>query len=252
MERNKAAGTATQLAAMQAQIAALTAQLAKGEQAPATKATPAAPKVSAPAPEGYVVKAPSADLQSKIDAALPKSDGTYLTAIKAAIQRNEMWVASGDAGPNVAKIDIPKLKGWAGMSEAQAKAAVESNNSPNMGRIVKTLQAGSTGSPLGKPSGALNAQTPDGEHDLASAGEIAASRAWLEKVAPGTIFEMIKEEGFSGEFVEATNTVRVAYSAAAGILNTTYHEGCACSSLSSCAATRRCRRSSTVWSTMSA
>ena len=225
VERNKAAGTATQLAAMQAQIAALTAQLAKGEQAPATKATPAAPKVSAPAPEGYVVKAPSADLQSKIDAALPKSDGTYLTAIKAAIQRNEMWVASGDAGPNVAKIDIPKLKGWAGMSEAQAKAAVESNNSPNMGRIVKTLQAGSTGNPLGKPSGALNAQTPDGEHDLASAGEIAASRAWLEKVAPGTIFEMIKEEGFSGEFVEATNTVRVAYSAAAGILNTTYHEG---------------------------
>ena len=363
VERNKAAGTATQLAAMQAQIAALTAQLAKGEQAPATKATPAAPKVSAPAPEGYVVKAPSADLQSKIDKALPKSDGTYLTAIKAAIQRNEMWVASGEAGPNVAKIDIPKLKGWAGMSEAQAKAAVESNNSPNMGRIVKTLQAGSagnplgkpsggtlniwsgsgenaelsnlaarpftfeghkylsvehayqslksgkfdqatyskytsagrkipgamgtkadggwnlglmkhlisesfsqnptaraallatgsatlthtqdrgvwatefpriltevrkelsTGSPLGKPGGALNAQTPDGEHDLASAGEIAASRAWLEKVAPGTIFEMIKEEGFSGEFVEATNTVRVAYSAAAGILNTTYHEG---------------------------
>lgn len=225
VERNKTAGTAASLAAMQAEIARLTALMAKGEQAPATKATPAAPKVSAPAPEGYVVKAPSADLQSKIDAALPKSDGTYLTAIKAAIQRNEMWVASGDAGPNVAKIDIPKLKGWAGMSEAQAKAAVESNNSPNMGRIVKTLQAGSTGNPLGKPSGALNAQTPDGEHDLASAGEIAASRAWLEKVAPGTIFEMIKEEGFSGEFVEATNTVRVAYSAAAGILNTTYHEG---------------------------
>lgn len=153
VERNKAAGTATQLAAMQAEIARLTALMAKGEQAPATKATPAAPKVSAPAPEGYVVKAPSADLQSKIDKALPKSDGTYLTAIKAAIQRNEMWVASGEAGPNVAKIDIPKLKGWAGMSEAQAKAAVESNNSPNMGRIVKTLQAGGTGNPLGKPSG---------------------------------------------------------------------------------------------------
>lgn len=445
VERNKAAGTATQLAAMQAQIAALTAQLAKGEQAPATKATPAAPKVSTPAPEGYVVKAPSADLQSKIDAALPKSDGTYLTAIKAAIQRNEMWVASGEAGPNVAKIDIPKLKGWAGMSEAQAKAAVESNNSPNMGRIVKTLQAGSTGSPLGKPSGAspsaqltvadhqssgyrdrtkhnadsagltvaiaadyttagerltknvagdryvavplnvtpaaggaqlaaamrqkgtttlnvagngiytlaghghtqasinqhvfdlisaahaihpitkivtggqtgvdlagavaakklgipavvtlpkgfvqrdaqgrdaqhtaaeiekqisdgaaglgskrnamataihndlgrrgfaathdsphkfdskittnyvhFNKQSPDGEHTLASAGEMAAARAWLEKVAPGTILNFIKESGWSGEFIEATNTVNVAIGAAAGILNTTYHEG---------------------------
>ncbi len=456
VERNKAAGTATQLAAMQAEIARLTALMAKGEQAPATKATPAAPKVAAPAPEGYVVKAPSADLQSKIDAALPKSDGTYLTAIKAAIQRNEMWVASGDAGPNVAKIDIPKLKGWAGMSEAQAKAAVESNNSPNMGRIVKTLQAGSTGSPLGKPSGVpagvkrnamataihnalgrrgfaathdsphkfdgkfdwrakqgsgageallgdgtylstseeqhltykksftakssdgkasptyevsvdiaqdeildwraamsdqselvkaaaiklgmnpgvealewdrndgqwtsytdddveysidnqygssdlyrdgehigsfigtdvakavasfqnngyagngaelywgvsatkngsdslqavgilgaksggtyviyddskittnyvhFNKQSPDGEHDLASAGEMAAARTWLEKVAPGTVLNFIKESGWSGEFVEATNTVNVAIGAAAGILNTTYHEG---------------------------
>lgn len=456
VERNKAAGTATQLAAMQAEIARLTALMAKGEQAPATKATPAAPKVAAPAPEGYVVKAPSADLQSKIDAALPKSDGTYLTAIKAAIQRNEMWVASGDAGPNVAKIDIPKLKGWAGMSEAQAKAAVESNNSPNMGRIVKTLQAGSTGSPLGKPSGVpagvkrnamataihndlgrrgfaathdsphkfdgkfdwrakqgsgageallgdgtylstseeqhltykksftakssdgkasptyevsvdiaqdeildwraamsdqselvkaaaiklgmnpgaealewdrndgqwtsytdddveysidnqygssdlyrdgehigsfigtdvakavasfqnngyagngaelywgvsatkngsdslqavgilgaksggtyviyddskittnyvhFNQQSPDGEHTLASAGEMAAARAWLEKVAPGTILNFIKESGWSGEFIEATNTVNVAIGAAAGILNTTYHEG---------------------------
>jgi hypothetical protein len=226
VERNKTAGTAASLAAMQAEIARLTALMAKGEQAPATKATPAAPKVAAPAPEGYVVKAPSADLQSKIDAALPKSDGTYLTAIKAAIQRNEMWVASGDAGPNVAKIDIPKLKSWAGMSEAQAKAAVESNNSPNMGRIVKTLQAGSTGSPLGKPSGAaLNAQSPDGEHTLASAGEMAAARAWLEKVAPGTILNFIKESGWSGEFVEATNTVNVAIGAAAGILNTTYHEG---------------------------
>lgn len=233
VERNKAAGTATQLAAMQAEIARLTALMAKGEQAPATKATPAAPKVAAPAPEGYVVKAPSADLQSKIDAALPKSDGTYLTAIKAAIQRNEMWVASGDAGPNVAKIDIPKLKGWAGMSEAQAKAAVESNNSPNMGRIVKTLQAGSTGSPLGKPSGvpagvkrnAMATASPDGEHTLASAGEMAAARAWLEKVAPGTILNFIKESGWSGEFIEATNTVNVAIGAAAGILNTTYHEG---------------------------
>jgi hypothetical protein len=77
----------------------------------------------------------------------------------------------------------------------------------------------------GKAGPRANAQTPNGDHTMATAGQMAEARAWLEKAAPGTILNFVKESGWSGEYIDATNTVNVATTAAAGIMGTTYHEG---------------------------
>lgn len=163
--------TAKPAAAAPAQTAAPAAPV-KPAAAPAVKA----PSVST-APEGYVAKTPTAATQAKIDAAVKPADSSYHAAIRAAIQRNTIWRESGDetSGPGL-DAQNKLLTKWLAMSEAEAKAAALGNNSANAGAIVRALQEGSTGSPLGKPSGAKrNNMVASVSAELASSREIMRS-----------------------------------------------------------------------------
>lgn len=59
----------------------------------------------------------------------------------------------------------------------------------------------------------------------ASPEEIAKAKAWMNKVLPKVRVEFEKITGYSGEFIEAENLVRISTTAAAGVMQTAYHEG---------------------------
>jgi len=69
-----------------------------------------------------------------------------------------------------------------------------------------------------------DARKANGDQTLATGADMAAARLWLDKVAPGMVVNFIKESGYSGEFIEAANTINISTTAAAGILGTAYHE----------------------------
>jgi hypothetical protein len=96
-------------------------------------------------------------------------------------------------------------------------------------RVRNAKAAGGASAPLGKPSGGAkrnrqDARKANGDQTLATGADMAAARLWLDKVAPGMVVNFIKETGYSGEFIEATNTINISTTAAAGILGTAYHE----------------------------
>lgn len=55
--------------------------------------------------------------------------------------------------------------------------------------------------------------------------EIAKAKAWMNKVLPKVRVEFEKLTGYSGEFIEAENLVKISTTAAAGVMQTAYHEG---------------------------
>lgn len=59
----------------------------------------------------------------------------------------------------------------------------------------------------------------------ASPEEIAKAKAWMNKVLPKVRVEFEKLTGYSGEFIEAENLVKISTTAAAGVMQTAYHEG---------------------------
>ncbi len=59
----------------------------------------------------------------------------------------------------------------------------------------------------------------------ASPEEIAQAKAWMNKVLPKVRVEFEKLTGYSGEFIEAENLVKISTTAAAGVMQTAYHEG---------------------------
>jgi hypothetical protein len=72
----------------------------------------------------------------------------------------------------------------------------------------------------------LNAQDAREPRDTpASPEEIAKAKAWMNKVLPKVRVEFEKITGYSGEFIEAENLVRISTTAAAGVMQTAYHEG---------------------------
>lgn len=72
----------------------------------------------------------------------------------------------------------------------------------------------------------LNAQDARTPRDTpASPEEIAKAKAWMNKVLPKVRVEFEKLTGYSGEFIEAENLVKISTTAAAGVMQTAYHEG---------------------------
>jgi hypothetical protein len=59
----------------------------------------------------------------------------------------------------------------------------------------------------------------------ASPEEIAKAKAWMNKVLPKVRVKFEKLTGYSGEFIEAENLVKISTTAAAGVMQTAYHEG---------------------------
>lgn len=79
-----------------------------------------------------------------------------------------------------------------------------------------------------KPSGADKRNAQDAREPgatPASPKEIAKAKAWMNKVLPKVRVEFEKITGYSGEFIEAENLVRISTTAAAGVMQTAYHEG---------------------------
>lgn len=75
------------------------------------------------------------------------------------------------------------------------------------------------------PSGARNAQAST----TAAAGDnsqeaMIRAKEYLHKVLPGVRLEFRNLTGYSGEWIEAENIVRVSTTSAPGVLQTTYHE----------------------------
>lgn len=72
----------------------------------------------------------------------------------------------------------------------------------------------------------LNAQDARAPRDTpASPEEIAKAKAWMNKVLPKVRVEFEKLTSYSGEFIEAENLVKISTTAAAGVMQTAYHEG---------------------------
>lgn len=78
-------------------------------------------------------------------------------------------------------------------------------------------------SKAGRKLNAQDARTP--RDTPASPEEIAKAKAWMNKVLPKVRVEFEKLTGYSGEFIEAENLVKISTTAAAGVMQTAYHEG---------------------------
>lgn len=74
----------------------------------------------------------------------------------------------------------------------------------------------------GAPSGARNAQA--GATGDNSQEAMIRAKEYLHKVLPGVRLEFRNLTGYSGEWIEAENVVRVSTTSAPGVLQTTYHE----------------------------
>ena len=87
---------------------------------------------------------------------------------------------------------------------------------------VATQAPKSSAAPAGAPAKA-NAQTGAVEGDNSQEAQIKA-KEYLHKVLPGVRLQFEEITGYSGEWIEAENIIRVSTQSAPGTLQTTYHE----------------------------
>lgn len=103
--------------------------------------------------------------------------------------------------------------GVADVDDAQARAMLAGSEVP--AQAPKSSAA---------PSGAQGRNAQDAGAGDNSQTAMIKAKEYLHKVLPGVRLEFTKLTGYSGEWIEAENLVRVSTTSAPGTLQTTYHE----------------------------
>ena len=168
-------------------------------------------------------------------------DPTKLGTNALAKWMNQVWeavkVALSDLGWDTSKLqarDVVALAHGAAQIEMGAKQPAKPNAPTQRGGVgltggphvakdnVKSRQAQAEISALAS-TGRLNAQNPAAK--VSTQAERDAAVAYAKKVlGPKIKVDFQDITGYSGEFIEATNTIVISTTAAAGTLNTLYHE----------------------------
>lgn len=123
--------------------------------------------------------------------------------------------------PEVSKTERVKLARL--MSTDPAKVTSMNVDAMLTKLATKAETSGGAAAPLGKPSGARNAQ--QGPARVASQADMDEARTYVTKVlGPRIKVEFKNLTGYSGEFIDAKNVIEISTTAAAGTMGTAWHE----------------------------